>query len=184
MKTNLILSTMTVLTGLATSCGGDKPAEAADAPWIVDRFDDIKVTATKCPASRSCPSTRNCWSTTWPRPPSAVATSSSTRTSSITSPCAARWSAPTRTTPATAKIPNGKPWRSISRRYGSPTASTTTTRTTSSCRSSRNPISRPSSPRFPPRSWASSPAFKARWSVRSSIPPTRRPASTSRRAST
>ena len=141
MKTNLILSTMTVLTGLATSCGGDKPAEAADAPWIVDRFDDIKVIRYECPASRSCPSTRNCWSTTWPRPPSAVATSSSTRTSSITSPCAARWSAPTRTTPATAKIPNGKPWRSISRRYGSPTASTTTTRTTSSCRSSRNPIS-------------------------------------------
>ena len=55
MKTNLILSTMTVLTGLATSCGGDKPAEAADAPWIVDRFDDIKVIRYEVPRFEELP---------------------------------------------------------------------------------------------------------------------------------
>ena len=68
---------MTLALPLLASCGA--PA-ADDRPWIVDRFDDIKVIRYEVPGFENLPLEQKELVYTCPRRPSAAATSSTTRT--------------------------------------------------------------------------------------------------------
>ena len=62
-----------------------------DAPWILDRFDDIKILRYEVPGFAELPLREKELIYYLPKPPSAAATSCSTRISNTTFPCAARW---------------------------------------------------------------------------------------------
>ena len=61
MKTAILIATTMVITTLSLSSCGNKSAEAeqaidpVNAPWIVDRFDDIKVLRYEVPGFENLP---------------------------------------------------------------------------------------------------------------------------------
>ena len=61
MKTAILIATTMVITTLSLSSCGNRSAEAeqaidpANAPWIVDRFDDIKVLRYEVPGFENLP---------------------------------------------------------------------------------------------------------------------------------